>query len=195
MAETDPRVQAFFDADEPFKDELQALRAILQRAPLSETLKWKSPCYTRENANVATIWSLKDHCALAFFKGVLLKDPEGLLHAPGENSQTMRKFIFKDVRQVAAFEQVIVSYVEEAISLEKAGVKVQQNRRDLVYPEELVQRMEQDDAFEEAFEALTPGRRRGYLLHFCEAKQSATRVSRIARHAERILMGKGMHDK
>lgn len=195
MTDTDRKVQDFFDAEGQWKTELLALRRLLAGFPLTETFKWRSPCYTWEDANVITLWRLKDHCALVFFKGALLKDPKGLLEAPGENSRSIRKICLTSSKQLEERRQEIETYVEEAIAIEKAGLKISPASKDLVYPEELIRHMEQDDAFREAFEGLTPGRRRGYLLHFSQAKQSATRNARISKHASRILMGKGMHDR
>lgn len=195
MSDANAKAEAFFAGAQTWRDELRALRDILRDCPVTEDFKWRSPCYTYQNGNVATVWGLKDACALSFFKGVLLKDPEGILTAPGENSRSVRMVKFTALSQITAREAVLKDYILEAVELEKAGLKVDLPKDDLSYPEELVDRLENDPAFKAAFEALTPGRRRGYVLTFAGAKQSATRHARIDKHAPRILAGKGLHDR
>lgn len=195
MSEADPRIEAFFANARNWKAELAALRAILRDCPVAEEFKWRSPCYTAAGGNVATVWGLKDACALSFFKGVLLKDPEGILVAPGENSRSVRMMRFTGVPQIADLNAVIEAYVREAVEAEKAGLKVDLPKDDFALPDELVAKLDEDPALKAAFEALTPGRRRGWALHFSQPKQSATRVSRIEKAAPRILDGKGMHDR
>ncbi|MBP1849039.1 YdeI/OmpD-associated family protein [Rhizobium halophytocola] len=195
MTRDDPRIEAYFSKSGRWQSELQALRSLLSETPLVEDFKWRSPCYTFDGANVATIWAMKEACGLSFFKGVLLKDPAGILTAPGDNSRSVRLFRFSSLEQLAPHRDTLKGYVLEAIGLEKAGAKVTFEKDDLAYPAELVDRLDADTALREAFEALTPGRRRGYLLHFTEPKQPATRTARIDRHADRILAGKGMHDR
>lgn len=195
MTDAEKKIEAFYAGARAWKPELAALRKILEATPLEETFKWRSPCYTYEGANIATVWGFSDACTLGFFKGVLLKDPEGLLTAPGENSRSTRIARFTTLAALKAAAPVIKAYVAEAIEAEKAGKKVEFRKDDLEYPEELTRRIEEDPAFDEAFHALTPGRRRGYILHISQAKQSATRTARIDKHAARILAGKGMHDR
>lgn len=195
MPNPDDRISAFFSAPKPWQDELAALRAVLLDSALVEEFKWGSPCYTFGTSNTVTLWRLKDCCALAFFKGVLLKDPESILVAPGENSQSMRKIEFTSVAEITATQPVLRNYIGEAIEVERAGLKVSFSKSLPEYPEELVNRLDEDHEFRTAFEALTPGRQRGYVLHFSQAKQSATRASRIAKAAPRILSGKGLHDR
>ncbi|MEQ9335374.1 YdeI/OmpD-associated family protein [Thalassobaculum sp.] len=195
MSEADPRIEAFFANTPRWQDELAALRAILRDCPVAEEFKWRSPCYTAAGGNVATVWGLKDACVLSFFKGVLLKDPEGILVAPGENSRSVRMMRFTGVPQIAGLKAVIEAYVREAVEAEKAGLKVDLPKDDFALPDELVAKLDEDPALKAAFEALTPGRRRGWALHFSQPKQSATRVSRIEKAAPRILDGKGMHDR
>ncbi|WP_187969544.1 YdeI/OmpD-associated family protein [Aquibium microcysteis] len=195
MAQPDPRIEDFF-ADAPrWRAELAALRAILLGAGLTEEWKWRSPCYTAGGANVALLWGFKEECRLGFFKGVLLQDPRGILVAPGENSRSSRTLNFTSLAEIRQLEGVIRDYVGEAIDLEKAGRKVELPKDDLAPPPELVAILEVDATLKQAFEALTPGRRRGWILHFAQPKQPATRRSRIEKAAPRILAGKGMHDR
>ena len=195
MTEADPRIEAFFTDAKLWREELRALRAILLDAPLAEEWKWRSPCYTFEGANVALLWGFKEECRLGFFKGVLLKDPKGLLVAPGENSRSSRTLNFSSVAEVERHEDVIRAYLAEAIAIEEAGLKVDLPKDDLNPPEELTAMLDAAPDLRAAFEALTPGRRRGWILHFSQPKQSATRRSRIEKAAPRILAGKGMHDR
>lgn len=195
MAKSDRRVDVWFDRLEAWRPELAAVRALLLSTPLTETFKWRGPCYTFEGANVALYWGFRERCALGFFKGVLLKDPEGILVPPGRNSRSSRIFAFTGVAELEAAADVLRGYVEEAIEIERKGLKVDLPKDDLDYPDELVDRLDGDPDFRAAFEALTPGRQRGWVLHFSGAKQSATRVSRIEKAEEKIFAGKGMNDR
>lgn len=195
MSETSPKVEAFFAKNGKWQNELAALRAILLECPVAEDFKWRSPVYTAHGGNVATVWGLKDNAALSFFKGVLLNDPQGILVAPGDNSRSVRMVKFTSVAEIAATKNALKDFIHEAVENEKAGRKVDFPKDDLKYPEELVERLDGDPDFSAAFEALTPGRRRGWVLHFSGAKQSDTRSSRIDKAAPRILAGKGMHDR
>lgn len=192
-----PRYEAFLRAAEPWRDEIAELRRIVLECGLTEEVKWGAPCFTADGGNVVIIGVLNDYCCLSFFKGVLLKDPEGILHAPGENSRSGRLIPFTAVDQILAQEATLKAYVDEAAGLERAGATVDfaKDREDLPVPAELQARFDEDPAFRAAFEALTPGRRRGWILHFSGAKQAATRASRIEKAAPRILDGKGMHDR
>ena len=192
-----PRYEAFLRAAEPWRDEIAELRRIVLECGLTEEVKWGAPCFTADGGNVVIIGVLNDYCCLSFFKGVLLKDPEGILQAPGENSRSGRLIPFTAVDQILAQEATLKAYVDEAAGLERAGATVDfaKDREDLPVPAELQARFDDDPAFKAAFEALTPGRRRGWILHFSGAKQSATRASRIEKAAPRILDGKGMHDR
>lgn len=195
MNAPNPEVDAYFGKLETWREEMEALRKIVLGCPLAEELKWRSPCYTFEGNNVVTIWGLKDHCGLAFFKGVLLSDAKEILVAPGENSRSMRKMVFTSVPEIVGMEGTVRDYVLEAIEVEKAGRKVELRKDDLVFPDELVDRFDENPDLRTAFEALTPGRQRGYVLHFSQPKQSRTRVSRIDKCEPRILDGKGLHDR
>ena len=189
------KIDAFFSEAGPWQAELGELRRILLNCGLSEEFKWSSPCYTVDGGNVALLWGFKDSATLGFFKGVLLKDPAGLLVAPGENSRSSRVMRFTTLDQIIEAEPAIRDYVREAIALEKAGARVDLPKDDLAYPEELVAALEEDPELQSAFDSLTPGRRRGYVLHFSQPKQPATRQSRIAKNRDRILAGKGIHDR
>ncbi len=195
MTGPDPRIDAFFAGSGRWHAELAALRAILRDTPLVEEWKWRSPCYTVEGDNVALLWAFRDDCRLGLFKGVLLKDPEGVLVAPGENSRSARSLNFADVAGIARMEPVIRAYLAEAMANAAAGLKVDFPKDDLDPPEELTAMIEADPDLLAAFEALTPGRRRGWILHFSQPKQSATRTARIEKATPRILAGKGMHDR
>ena len=179
-----------------WEGEMEQLRRILLETELVEEYKWSVPCYTIDNNNVLLLSAFKDYCALSFFKGALLKDPEGILVAPGPNSQSSRVMRFTSVDDVLAIEPAIRAYVEESIAIERAGLKVQfKDTSQFDFPDELLSAFEDDPAFAAAFDALTPGRQRGYLIYFSSAKQSKTRVSRIAKHMPRIFEGKGFHDR
>lgn len=189
------KIDAFFAQQDRWQAELAALRDILLDCGLTEEFKWSSPCYTVEGGNVALLWGFKDSATLGFFKGVLLKDPTGLLLAPGENSRSSRVLRFTSLEEIVAQDNVIRSYLREAVELEKSGARVELAKDDLAYPEELVSALAEDPDLQAAFDTLTAGRRRGYVLHFSQPKQSATRQSRIAKSRDRILAGKGMHDR
>ena len=195
MGRAHPKAHAFYADQERWHDELAALRAILNDSGLCEEFKWRSPVYTHDGHNVALVWGFKDHAALGFFKGVLLKDKAGILVAQGENSRSTRVVKVTSVAQVTRLAPTLAAYLTEAIGIEKAGLKVDLPKDDLDYPAELVDRLDADDRFRAAFEALTPGRRRSWVLHFGQAKQSETRVSRIDRAAEKIFAGKGLNDR
>lgn len=195
MSEADPRIEAYYAETKTWRREKQALRAILQRCPVTETFKWRGPCYTAHGGNIAMVGGIKAACLLSFFKGVLLTDPEGILAPPGENSRSARMATFTAVEEIERLAPVLEAYVREAVGIEKAGGKVEFAKDDLARPEELTRLLAEDADLAAAFEALTPGRRRGWLLHFSQPKTSATRDARIARSRAKILAGKGMHDR
>lgn len=195
MSKRNIKADAFFAGATEWRAELLALRDILHASPLVEDFKWSSPVYTHDGANVAIVWGFKDRATIGFFKGVLLTDPKGLLEAPGENSRSSRVANFTSVEQIRAAAPILRDYIAEAIRNEDDGRVVDLPKDDLDYPEELVAKLDGDDAFRAAFEGLTPGRRRGWVLHFSTAKQSATRTSRIEKAAPKILQGKGMQDR
>lgn len=177
-------------------EELKLLRAITLESGLHEERKWGVPCYTFEGNNVAVVSALKNYCSISFFKGALLKDSKKILEKPGENTQAARLLKFTSVDQIIELEPEIRAYLQEALEIEKSGKKVdfkQKNKLD--YPEEFQSILDDNPRLEAAFEALTPGRKRGYILHFSQPKQSSTRISRIEKCIEKILNGKGFHDR
>lgn len=176
--------------------ELNELRRIVLDCGLTEERKWGVPCYTFQGANVLIVAAFKGHAALSFFKGALLSDSHGLLEMPGADSQSGRWIKCTDYREILAKEGVLRSYIYEAIEVERAGLKVDfKAKHELVYPQELLEIFAANPEFAAAFEALTPGRKRGYILHFTQPKQSATRTSRIEKCMDRIMEGKGMQDR
>ena len=191
-----PRVDAFIANANNWQEELKKLRAILLDSELTEEFKWSQPCYTFQGKNVVVIGALKESCALAFFKGVLLKDVHGVLTRPGQHSQSTRWFKFASAREIAEMKSVVKAYVREAIAVEKAGLKVKLKKTsDLKVPEELQIMLDEFPDFKTAFEALTPGRQRAYIYHFSAPKQSKTRESRVQKYMPHILKGKGLLDK
>ena len=175
--------------------ELQLLRAVLLDCGLVEESKWGMPCYTFNGNNIAMLAALKDFCSIGFFKGALLHDEKGLLVRAGENTQASRQLGFTSPEQVNKLEETLRSMIFEAIEVEKAGIRVQLKSADeYEVPEEFRNRMEQMPALKEAFHALTPGRRRGYLIHFSGAKQAKTRETRIDKCIPAILSGKGLNE-
>ena len=196
MGQPDPKVRAFMERQKKWQAELLALRAVFLSTPLTETIKWYKPCYTFEGRNIAALAGLKDHCWILFFKGALLKDPQGILQKAGENSQSARVINFTSVPQIKKLKRVLHSYVQEAIAAEQAGMKVVfEKSEDRVLPDALLQAFTQTPGLHQAFAALTPGRQRGYLLHFGQAKQSSTRIARIAKCTPAILAGRGLQDR
>lgn len=195
MTDERSKIEAFFDKAERWPAELAALRRILLGCGVREVWKWSSPVYTVDGGNVAILWGFKDNASLGFFKGVLLQDKRKLLVAPGENSRSSRILKFTGLDEIVAMEAMIRAYVVEAMELERAGAKVELPKDDIVYPDELVAKLDEDLELTEAFQALTPGRRRGYALYFAQPKQSATRTGRIDKMRDRILAGKGLQDR
>jgi uncharacterized protein YdeI (YjbR/CyaY-like superfamily) len=178
-----------------WRDELLELRALLLDEGLTEELKWSKAAFTLDGANVAVLMGTKDSCRLMFFKGVLLKDPQRILSAPGPNSRSGRWAKFRSVAEIEKHSDTLKDYIREAIELERAGAYVDKKAFDtLKTPPELKKKLASDPAFKKAFHALTPGRQRAYTIHFAGAKQSMTREARIAKHEKRILAGKGMLD-
>jgi uncharacterized protein YdeI (YjbR/CyaY-like superfamily) len=175
--------------------ELAALRALVLASGLTEECKWGVPCYTFENGNVVLIHSFKEYCALLFFKGALLKDVKGILIQQTENVQAARQLRFTDVREITKLKTTIKAYLQEAIAVEKAGLKVtKKETAEFAMPEEFQAKLDESPVLKTAFEALTPGRQRAYLLHFAGAKQSKTREARVEKYIPQILNGKGLMD-
>lgn len=189
------KVADFLEKQKKWPEELQLLRNILLECGLTEEFKWRNPCYTHNGKNIAIIGSFKDFCCISFFKGSLLKDEEGILKQQGENTQSGRIVPFTDVNEIIQLKPVLKTYIFEAIEVEKAGLKVAYSKpEEMKFPEELQLAFDEDANFKSAFENLTPGRQKGYLLHFSGAKQAATRASRIEKYKSRIFNGKGFHD-
>lgn len=190
-----PKVDAFIEVQTVWKAELSALRSIILECGLDEDYKWKVPCYTYGKSNIVLIHGFKEYCAIAFFKGVLLKDEENVLIQQTENVQSGRQIRFQNIQQIKDLTTTIKAYIFEAIEVEKAGLKVEMKKvQDFDIPEELTQKMESDKDFASAFEKLTPGRKKAYYLFFNGAKQAATRISRIEKYTDRIMKGIGLND-
>lgn len=195
MNKMTPQVDGYIRKNKRWQAELSRLRSIILDSPLTEEVKWRIPCYTFQEANVAFIVALKESCVLSFVKGSLLKDAKRILIQQTENSQSARVIRFADVQQIDELEPVLKAYILEAVDVEKAGLKVQFKKiSEFKIPEELQTKFDENPALKTAFTALTPGRQRGYLLHFSTAKQSKTRVSRIEKCTPQILQGKGLDD-
>lgn len=193
MNRINPKVETLLSQTQ-WHEERKKLRAMLLDCQLDEGVKWGKLCYSVQNGNVAMIFGMKGYCALGFFKGSLLKDPKGILVAPGEHSQAMRQIRFAQAQEIDALEPVLRAYLHEAIDVEKAGLSVDfKEKHELEYPEEFQLVLDGNAALKAAFEALTPGRQRGYILHFSGAKQSSTRTSRIEKCIPSILEGKGLN--
>jgi uncharacterized protein YdeI (YjbR/CyaY-like superfamily) len=194
-SKTNPAVDRFVKSATKWRPEIEKLRAILLGCPLTEDLKWGKPCYTFQEANVVVIVPLKNYCALIFAKGALITDTAGLLIQPTANSQAQRQFRFTSLREIGEKAPILKDYVRQAIEAEKAGRKVvYKQTADYAVPDELSDKFKAAPDFKAAFESLTSGRQRAYLLHFAGAKQSATRAARIEKYALRIINGKGMLD-
>ncbi|NJB72257.1 uncharacterized protein YdeI (YjbR/CyaY-like superfamily) [Saonia flava] len=178
-----------------WQEELKLLRKIVLDCGLQEEYKWSQPCYTYKNGNILLVTAFKEYATIAFFKGSLLKDSHDILTAPGENSQAVRQARFTNVKDIIKIEPILKSYIYEALEVEKSGLKVTFKKNPEPLPEELEGKFSELPEFKSAFEALTPGRKRGYILHFSQPKQSKTRESRIEKNIERILNGKGFHDR
>lgn len=190
-----PKVDSVLSKAKNWQAEMEKLRATLLQLPLTEELKWGWPCYTDGGKNIVLIHAFNEYCALLFFKGALLTDPRGILIQQTENVQVGRQLRFTSLQEIVAQEPVIKEYVEEAVKVEKAGLKMElKPTREFPVPEEFQQKLNELPALQTAFEALTPGRQRAYLLHFAAAKQSKTRESRIEKFIPQILEGKGLKD-
>jgi uncharacterized protein YdeI (YjbR/CyaY-like superfamily) len=191
-----PKVDAFLLEAEQWQEEFKKLRSILLTCPLTEELRWGKPCYTFQNSNVVLIHGFKEYCALLFIKGALLKDARGILIQQTENVQAARQVRFTSVREIARLKPILKAYIQEAIEVEKAGLEVTYKKTsEFKIPEEFQNKLNKIPALKTAFEALTPGRQRGYLLYFSAAKQSATRESRIEKCMDQIFDGKGLNDQ
>jgi len=190
-----PKVDEFLSKAQKWQEEFEKLRMILLSCELTEDLKWGKPCYTFQSNNIVLIHGFKDYCALLFIKGALLKDPNGILVRQTENVQAGRQIRFTGVNEIVAIESVLKEYVTEAIEVEKSGLEITYKKNtEYKIPEEFQVKLEEYPTLKTAFEALTPGRQRAYLLYFSEPKQSKTRVSRVEKYMQQILDGKGLND-
>ena len=190
-----PLVTKVHGKEKRWSAEFAALRQLCLAAGLNEELKWGQACYDLNGGNVVLIHGFKDYCALLFMKGALLKDPKGVLVQQTKNVQSMRQIRFTSLADINKQKTVVTACIKEAIAVEKSGAKVpKRSVADFEMPAEFLKRLDDDPELAEAFRALTPGRQRGYLLHFAGAKQAATRAARVEKHAPRILRGLGLDD-
>ncbi|MBT2667147.1 YdeI family protein [Bacillus sp. ISL-4] len=190
-----PKVDEFISKAKKWKEEYETLRNIVLDCELTEEFKWMHPCYTFENKNIVLIHGFKEYCALLFHKGALLKDAHGILIQQTENVQGARQIRFTNVQEIVATETILKAYIHEAIEVEKAGLEVNYKKNtEFIIPEELQKKFNEIPSLKTAFEALTPGRQRAYILHFSQPKQSKTRESRVEKCMKKILDGKGLND-
>ncbi|HSB98198.1 MAG TPA: DUF1801 domain-containing protein [Spongiibacteraceae bacterium] len=195
MSKKNPEVDFFFSNAKKWREEFSQLRAIALDCPLTEELKWGKPCYTFQEGNVVLIHGFKEYCALLFIKGALLKDAKGVLVQQTENVQAARQLRFTNVQEIVKMKATVKAYIREAIAVEKAGLEVSfKKTAEFAMPAEFQNKLDKSKSLKVAFEALTPGRQRAYLLYFSAAKQVATRESRIEKCTQRILDGKGLND-
>jgi uncharacterized protein YdeI (YjbR/CyaY-like superfamily) len=190
-----PKVDVYLSNAKKWQEELKKLRMIILDCGLTEELKWGVPCYTFQKSNIVIIGELKDCCVLSFFQGALLLDAADILIQPGENTQTVRLARFTHVREIIEMKAILKSYIYEAIEVEKAGLKVNLKKKtELKFPEEFQNKLNELPTLKKAFDVLTPGRQRAYILYFSAPKQSKTRQSRVEKCIQQILNGKGFND-
>ncbi|MCO5936262.1 DUF1801 domain-containing protein [Mucilaginibacter sp. RB4R14] len=190
-----PKVDFYFNKDKKWQPEVNKLRSIMLDCGLTEELKWGCPCYTYRDDNIVLIHDFKEYCALLFFKGVLLNDTHGILIQQTENVQAARQIRFTGLEQIVEQEAIIKTYVFEAIEVEKAGLHVEMKKTaDFIFAEEFQTKLDGSDELRKAFEALTPGRQKAYLLHFAAPKQAKTREARVDKCIPQIMNGKGLND-
>lgn len=190
-----PKADWFFDKDSKWQKEYKQLRNIILGCGLTEELKWGKPCYTFRQKNVVLVHGFKAYCALLFHKGALLNDAKGILVQQTENVQSARQVRFTNVKEIIKMQATLKAYIYEAIEVEKAGLKVPMKKtKEFHMPEEFQNKLDKMPALKTAFNALTPGRQRGYLLYFSQAKQSKTRETRVEKYIPQILRGKGLDD-
>jgi uncharacterized protein YdeI (YjbR/CyaY-like superfamily) len=195
QAGMNPKVDFFFDKEKRWQQEIEKLRTICLDTGLNEELKWGCPCYAFDGKNIVLIHTFKAYCALLFFKGALLNDAGGILIQQTENVQAARQIRFTDIREVIDRESAIKAYIFEAIEVEKAGLKVELKKtEEFNMPDEFRYKLDHIPALKAAFDALSPGRQRAYLLYFSQAKQTKTREARIEKYIPQILNGKGLND-
>jgi uncharacterized protein YdeI (YjbR/CyaY-like superfamily) len=196
MNAMNPKADFYFEAENNWQDALKRLRKIVLSCGLTEEVKWGTPCYTYGKSNIVLLHVFKEYCAMLFFKGALLNDTHGILVQQTANVQAARQVRFTDAQQVTKLASVLKAYIYEAIEAEKAGLKVSFKKTTAyTVPEEFQGKLDKRPALKKAFEALTPGRQRAYLLFFSSAKQPATRTARVEKYIQHILKGKGLNDE
>ncbi len=198
------KVDWYFSKNEKWEKETRKLRTIILNCGLTEELKWGCPCYTSptgssgrdfKESNIVLIHVFKEYCAVLFFKGALLNDAHDILVQQTKNVQAARQIRFTNMQEIVKMEKILKTYIYEAIEVEKAGLKVKLKKAaEFNIPEEFQHKLDKTRALKKAFYALTPGRQRGYLLHFSAPKQSKTRMARIEKYSQQILNGKGLND-
>ncbi len=195
MNRMNPKVDGLLRKTKKWQEEFETLREIVLDSPLTEEVKWGQACYASDGRNIVLIHGFKEYCALLFFKGALLKDPKAILIQQTENVQSARQIRFTSVREIVAMKPILKAYIQEAIEVEEAGLKVKLKKTsEFKVPEEFQKQLDEKPALKKAFAALTPGRQRGYLFYFSAAKQSKTREARIEKCTPQILKGKGLDD-
>lgn len=190
-----PKVDFYFTKATTWQKEVKQLRTIILDCGLTEELKWGVPCYMYQKSNIVLIHVFKEYCAMLFFKGALLQDTKGLLIQQTKNVQAARQIRFTNVKEIKQQEDLLKAYIYEAIEVEKAGVEVKMKKtKEYAIPEEFKNKLDKNASLRKAFNALTPGRQRGYLLYFSSAKLSKTREARVEKSIPQILKGKGLDD-
>ena len=196
MNRMNPKVDEFLSKTKKWQEEFEKLRMIILDCQLTEELKWGVPCYTFQKNNIVLIHVFKEYCALLFIKGALLNDANGILIQQTKDVQAGRQIRFTNVREIVEMETILKAYIYEAIEVEKAGLKVNfKKTTEFIIPEEFQNKLDEIPALKTAFDALTPGRQRAYILYFSAPKQSKTRESRVEKYMQLILNGKGLNDQ
>jgi uncharacterized protein YdeI (YjbR/CyaY-like superfamily) len=196
MGSMNPKVDWYFQKAKKWQEELEVLRILALDCELTEELKWGCPCYTLEQGNVVLIHTFKEYCAFLFFKGALLKDSKNILVQQTKNVQSARQIRFQSAQEIIEMQPVLKSYIAEAIAVEQSGLSVEFKKTEAFgIPEELQAQFDEIPELKTAFQALTPGRQRGYILHFSAPKQAKTRISRIEKSMQNIFSGKGLDDQ
>ncbi|SHG31194.1 Uncharacterized conserved protein YdeI, YjbR/CyaY-like superfamily, DUF1801 family [Fodinibius roseus] len=189
-----PKVDDYINKAQKWQEEIEQLRKICLDCGLTEALKWGKPCYSFQENNIAIIQPFSETCALMFFKGVLLEDPGGVLEKPGKHSRIARRISFTGTQEIVEMKSMLKAYIDEAIEAEKAGLEVDVEEKTEPIPEEFQRKLDENPGLKTAFNDLTPGRQRGYLLYFSDAKQSKTRTRRVEKYIPKILDGKGLRE-
>jgi uncharacterized protein YdeI (YjbR/CyaY-like superfamily) len=191
-----PNVDVYISNDKKWQEELKKLRMIVLDCKLTEEFKWGVPCYTFQKNNVVLIHVFKEYCALLFVKGALINDANGILIQQTKNVQAARQVRFTNVQEIVEMETILKAYINEAIEVEKAGLKVNfKKTTEFIVPEEFKNKLDEIPALKTAFDALTPGRQRAYILYFSAPKQSKSRETRVEKYIQQILNGKGLNDQ